>query len=234
MPRTSEICKGAKYSNTLATCTHETGNLVSIQNNQVVTTSLQIADAFGRLHNEVLKSIRALECSELFRAGNFTLSCYTRKNGNVTKSYPMYYLTRDGFTFLAMGFTGKIAARFKEAYINAFNEMEKKLAGETITEKAMSDLIDKLCGKIEGNMNAQEKKLEKLFGMKAPVSGIFSPVYCRNNTIEERLTDIFATLNNNIMSGMFAWSKLEFIEKKTEGMRKTAAEFASKFLNYYY
>lgn len=101
-------------------------------------------------------------------------------------------------------------------------------------EKAMSDLIDKLCGKIEENMNAQEKKLEKLFGMKAPVSGIFSPVYCRNNTIEERLTDIFATLNNNIMSGMFAWSKLEFIEKKTEGMRKTAAEFASKFLNYYY
>lgn len=210
-------------------------NLVSVNDGKVVTTSLQVAEHFQRPHKDVLSSIRKLDCSPIFQERNFSLSFYHSKllNGGYKKQ-PMYYITRDGFTFLAMGFTGKIAARFKEAYINAFNEMEKKLAGETITEKAMSDLIDKLCGKIEENMNAQEKKLEKLFGMKAPVSGIFSPVYCRNNTIEERLTDIFATLNNNIMSGMFAWSKLEFIEKKTEGMRKTAAEFASKFLNYYY
>lgn len=209
--------------------------LVMVENNHAVTTSLKIAEVFQKPHYDILKSIRSLECSKSFQDGNFSFSFYLRKlPNNATKKEPMYYLTRDGFTFLAMGFTGKIAARFKEAYINAFNEMEKKLAGETITEKAMSDLIDKLCGKIEGNMNAQEKKLEKLFGMKAPVSGIFSPVYCRNNTIEERLTDIFATLNNNIMSGMFAWSKLEFIEKNTEGMRKTAAEFASKFLKYYY
>lgn len=209
--------------------------LVMVENNHAVTTSLKIAEVFQKPHYDILKSIRSLECSKSFQDGNFSFSFYLRKlPNNATKKEPMYYITRDGFTFLAMGFTGKIAARFKEAYINAFNEMEKKLAGETITEKAMSDLIDKLCGKIEGNMNAQEKKLEKLFGMKAPVSGIFSPVYCRNNTIEERLTDIFATLNNNIMSGMFAWSKLEFIEKNTEGMRKTAAEFASKFLKYYY
>lgn len=210
-------------------------NLVSVNDGKVVTTSLQVAEHFQRPHKDVLSSIRKLDCSPIFQERNFSLSFYHSKllNGGYKKQ-PMYYITRDGFTFLAMGFTGKIAAKFKEAYINAFNEMEKKLAGETITEKAMSDLIDKLCGKIEENMNAQEKKLEKLFGMKAPVSGIFSPVYCRNNTIEERLTDIFATLNNNIMSGMFAWSKLEFIEKKTEGMRKTAAEFASKFLNYYY
>ena len=221
-----------QISNASTTCAE---NLVSVNNGKIVTTSLQVAEVFNKLHRHVLRDIRNLECSSNFQESNFGLSFYHSKllNGGYKKQ-PMYYITRDGFTFLAMGFTGKIAARFKEAYINAFNEMEKKLAGETITEKAMSDLIDKLCGKIEENMNAQEKKLEKLFGMKAPVSGIFSPVYCRNNTIEERLTDIFATLNNNIMSGMFAWSKLEFIEKKTEGMRKTAAEFASKFLNYYY
>lgn len=221
-----------QISNASTTCAE---NLVSVNNGKIVTTSLQVAEVFNKLHRHVLRDIRNLECSSIFQESNFGLSFYHSKllNGGYKKQ-PMYYITRDGFTFLAMGFTGKIAAKFKEAYINAFNEMEKKLAGETITEKAMSDLIDKLCGKIEENMNAQEKKLEKLFGMKAPVSGIFSPVYCRNNTIEERLTDIFATLNNNIMSGMFAWSKLEFIEKKTEGMRKTAAEFASKFLNYYY
>lgn len=212
-----------------------TNGLVMVNHDQVVTTSLKVAEYFRKPHKDVLKSIRTLECSTEFTGRNFSPCFYfSELRNNVKRKLPMYYMTRDGFTLLVMGFTGKIAARFKEAYINAFNEMEKKLAGETITEKAMSDLIDKLCGKIEENMNAQEKKLEKLFGMKAPVSGIFSPVYCRNNTIEERLTDIFATLNNNIMSGMFAWSKLEFIEKKTEGMRKTAAEFASKFLNYYY
>lgn len=221
-----------QISNASTTCAE---NLVSVNNGKIVTTSLQVAEVFNKLHRHVLRDIRNLECSSNFQESNFGLSFYHSKllNGGYKKQ-PMYYITRDGFTFLAMGFTGKIAARFKEAYINAFNEMERKLAGDTITEKAMSDLIDKLCGMIEGNMNAQEKKLEKLFGMKAPVSGIFPPVYCRHNTIEERLTNIFATLNNNIMSGMFAWSKLEFIEKKTEGMRKTAAEFASKFLNYYY
>ncbi|WP_260458301.1 Rha family transcriptional regulator [Bacteroides salyersiae] len=43
------------------------------------------------------------------------------------KKGPMFYLTRDGFTFLAMGFTGKVAVEFKETYINAFNEMEKAI-----------------------------------------------------------------------------------------------------------
>jgi phage regulator Rha-like protein len=42
----------------------------------------------------------------------------------------MYYVTRDGFAFLAMGFTGKKAAQFKERYIAAFNAMEKKLMGD--------------------------------------------------------------------------------------------------------
>ena len=221
-----------QISNASTTCAE---NLVSVNNGKIVTTSLQVAEVFNKLHRHVLRDIRNLECSSNFQESNFGLSFYHSKllNGGYKKQ-PMYYITRDGFTFLAMGFTGKIAAKFKEAYINAFNEMEKKLAGETITEKAMSDLIDKLCGKIEENMNAQEKKLEKLFGMKAPVSGIFSPVYCRNNTIEERLTDIFATLNNNIMSGMFAWAKLEKVEKENKEMKRELAKVASKLLNYYY
>lgn len=115
--------------------------LVIIENSKVVTTSLRIAEYFGKAHNEVLKAIRALECSELFRAVNFALSEYTRTNGNVTKSYPMYYITRDGFTFLAMGFTGKTAAQFKEAYINAFNEMEEMLQKQECTRYA-EKLID--------------------------------------------------------------------------------------------
>lgn len=108
MPKTNEICKSVKYSSTLATCSHETGELVSIQNNQVVTTSLKIAEVFGKTHYQVLRDIRNLECSTAFQEYNFVFSFYIRKlPNNATKKEPMYYLTRDGFTFLAMGFTGK-------------------------------------------------------------------------------------------------------------------------------
>lgn len=215
------------------TCTHETGKLVSIQNNQVVTTSLQIADAFGKLHNEVLKSIRALECSELFRAGNFTLSCYTRKNGNITKSYPMYYLTRDGFTFLAMGFTGKIAAKFKEAYINAFNEMERKLSGITVREDDIINIIRELCADVNSRIKGHEKVLKKEHGVQQ--AGCMSGLsLLRRGTIKEQLTNIFAVLNNNIMSGQFAWAKLEKVEKENKEMKRELAKVASKLLNYYY
>lgn len=232
MPRNNEICKGAKYSNTLATCTHETGNLVSIQNNQVVTTSLQIADAFGKLHNEVLKSIRALECSELFRAGNFTLSCYTRKNGNVTKSYPMYYLTRDGFTFLAMGFTGKIAARFKEAYINAFNEMENKLRGITVKEEEIITYLRSLCEDMDSRMKGNEKQLQERFGTN-PITGITSPLIFCSGPLQRQLKDIFTILNNNILSGQFAWAKLEKVDNENKKIKKELAKVAGKLLNYY-
>lgn len=102
--------------------------IVEVRNNQAVTTSLQIAEFFGKLHKDVLRDIRNLECSPDFQERNFALSFYISKlPNNGHKKLPMYYMTRDGFTFLAMGFTGKEASRFKEAYINAFNTMEKVL-----------------------------------------------------------------------------------------------------------
>jgi len=42
----------------------------------------------------------------------------------------MYYITRDGFTLLVMGYTGEKAMRFKEAYIKQFNAMERALIGK--------------------------------------------------------------------------------------------------------
>lgn len=209
-------------------------NLVSVNDGKVVTTSLQVAEHFQRPHKDVLSSIRKLDCSPIFQERNFSLSFYHSKllNGGYKKQ-PMYYITRDGFTFLAMGFTGKIAARFKEAYINAFNEMERKLAGITVREDEIINIIRELCDDVNSRIKGHEKMLKKEYGVQqaGDMSGLS---LLRRGTIKEQLTNIFAVLNNNIMSGMFAWSKLEFIEKKTEGMRKTAAEFASKFLNYYY
>lgn len=96
---------------------------ISVINGQAVTSSLAVADYFTKRHDDVLKKIRSLDCSPEFTARNFAVSDYTDASG---RKLPCYNITRDGFAFLAMGFTGKRAAQFKEAYINAFNQMEKR------------------------------------------------------------------------------------------------------------
>ncbi len=94
----------------------------------ITTTSLQIAEHFGKAHRSVLLAVRKLECSQKFRLHNFVQSSYINEQG---KEQPCYRISRDGFTFLAMGFTGKEAAQWKEAYIEAFNLMERELLART-------------------------------------------------------------------------------------------------------
>ena len=105
-------------------------SLVAVENEHAVTTSLRVAEVFGKQHYNVMKAIKSLDCSEEFRAVNFNASKIDYQNGNIKKQLPMYYITRDGFMFLVMGFTGKTAAKWKEAYIKAFNEMEAKIRAE--------------------------------------------------------------------------------------------------------
>lgn len=71
-----------------------------------------------------MRDIRELQCSEEFRRLNFAQSSYTNAQN---KTQPMYLVTKDGFTLLAMGYTGEKAMKFKEAYIKQFNVMEKAL-----------------------------------------------------------------------------------------------------------
>lgn len=88
---------------------------------RVVVSSRDVARNFEKEHKDVLRAIKSLECSQEFGQRNFAPSSYL---SDQNKEMPEYLITRDGFAFLAMGFTGKKAARFKEAYITAFNEME--------------------------------------------------------------------------------------------------------------
>ncbi|BBV99897.1 Rha family transcriptional regulator [Pseudomonas monteilii] len=97
---------------------------VTLDAGRPTTTSLVVAGVFGKRHDNVIKAIRSLDCSADFALLNFE-EC-TRKGSN-NKPEPFYRMTRDGFTFLCMGFTGKEAARWKEAYIAAFNRMEAEL-----------------------------------------------------------------------------------------------------------
>ena len=84
--------------------------------------SMFVAKFFEKRHDDVLKSIRNLDCSDEFRLRNFAETSYKDGQG---KKQPCYAMTRDGFTFLAMGYRGEKAAKFKELYIKRFNEMEK-------------------------------------------------------------------------------------------------------------
>lgn len=99
-----------------------------------VTTSRIVAEQFGKQHKDVLRSIENLraqlaETSDgaAFNERNFAPVRYRDEKG---ESRPMYLLSRDGFTLLAMGFTGQKALQFKVAYINAFNRMERLLSGD--------------------------------------------------------------------------------------------------------
>lgn len=92
-----------------------------------VVTSLDVAETFGKEHKHVLRDIRELECSNEFRQSNFGQSEYLNEQNH---RQPMYYITRDGFTLLVMGYTGEKAMKFKEAYIRQFNAMEKALIGK--------------------------------------------------------------------------------------------------------
>ena len=116
----------------------EVATLCEVKDSQVVTTSLRVAEIFSRRHSDVLQSIKNLDCSDGFRERNFSFTLKPKElHGSVARQDPYYLITRDGFTFLVMGFTGKTAAKYKEAYIRAFNEMEAKLRRQQEEERTM-------------------------------------------------------------------------------------------------
>lgn len=104
-----------------------TEELVIMRDQQAVTTSLQVAEVFGKEHRNVMQSInnklQSAENSADYQS-MFVSGTYKDSKG---RTYPMYYMNRDGFTFIAFGFTGAKADQFKLKYIDAFNKMEKQL-----------------------------------------------------------------------------------------------------------
>lgn len=102
-------------------------DLVSIDGGEPKTTSLAVAKKFGKRHNNVLRAIENIDCSPEFSLRNFEQRDFIDERGKVRR---MFNMTKDGFVFLVMGFTGKVAAEFKEDYINEFNRMADKLAVE--------------------------------------------------------------------------------------------------------
>lgn len=102
---------------------------LSIHDGTVTTTSLQVAQFFGKRHRDVMRAIRSLtaEMPE-DHARNFARMVHVVEIGSgASRKESAYRMTREGFMLLAMGFTGKEALRWKLAYIAAFNRMEAEL-----------------------------------------------------------------------------------------------------------
>lgn len=115
--------------------------IISLQQGQPVTTSLKVAEVFGKQHKDVLRKIATLDCSKDFNERNFALVTYQDGKG---EARPAYEMTKDGFIFVVMGFTGAKAAATKEAYISAFNWMAEQLAAQR-PQPAISLTDDELC-----------------------------------------------------------------------------------------
>ncbi|MER2539355.1 MAG: Rha family transcriptional regulator [Azonexus sp.] len=109
-------------ANTTQSLVHQTGD-------RLFVTSLDISNRFGKRHDNVMQAITNLDCSAEFSRLNFKETVNSRENPSGGKPIQsrMYEITRDGFVFLCMGFTGPQAALWKERYIAAFNQMEQAL-----------------------------------------------------------------------------------------------------------
>lgn len=110
--------------------------ILSTQNGEPVASSRDVAKRFGKEHRNVMQSIKNISAENSAVTQMFYQTTYTAGTG---KKYPMYLMNRDGFSLLAMGFTGKEAVQWKLKYIEAFNQMEKQLAEQHKDQLALKD-----------------------------------------------------------------------------------------------
>lgn len=102
-------------------------DLVIMRDKNVVTTSLKVAEVFGKRHDNVLREIEGLLKNEEAKK-YFYESTYEHPQNK--QNYKLYYINRDGFTLLAMGFTGKEALQFKLDFLNQYNRMEEYITNQ--------------------------------------------------------------------------------------------------------
>ena len=136
--------------------------LVVIQNNQIVVSSKDIAEHFGKDHKVVLRAIREILVEQNCATKFYQETTYQNRG----KDYKEYLMNRDGFSLLAMGFTGKKALQWKLKYIEAFNEME-----ETLKQ-----------GYLEEPVNPSQLYCKTYKGVPVITIGDFAEIVKRNRT----------------------------------------------------
>lgn len=182
-------------------------------NGQAVTSSLLVAEKFGKEHKHVLDSIRKLieGCAEISADPMFEETTYVNEqNGQV---YPMFLMNRDGFSLLVMGFNGKKAMQFKLDYINEFNKMEKMIRDSIkpksqleILQMSINQLVEQehRLSSVERDVAETKKEIEEMkqeriengkLLLEAEVSGNKVPEISMRNKIR-RLVNQYAAATN--------------------------------------
>lgn len=159
-------------------------DLVMLKDQQAVTSSLKVAEVFEKEHRHVLRDIDSLKKD----VSNFGQIFYEDSEpDSYGRKRRVYYMNRDGFTLLAMGFTGNKALKFKLKYIEAFNEMEaeiqnerakgyqKELTGEELMAKALLEAKSVL-----SNLKIRNSELTVENQIMKPKSDYFDELVDRN------------------------------------------------------
>ena len=134
-----------------------------------VTTSLIVAEVFGKEHRNVLRDIENLSCSDSFRMLNFERTPYTHPQNGQT--YEMYEMTKDGFSFLVMGYTGEKAGQFKELFISEFNKREALLKSDEYILMRSQEIMQRKIKELEMTLQSKQQVIgiqENLIKEQAP------------------------------------------------------------------
>lgn len=204
--------------------------IITIRKDQAVTSSLQVAKDFGKRHDNVIRAIERLQ-SDLLKIKEVEDSAQLKNEGSskqvkfmkstykdsTGRSLPMYYMTRDGFSLLVMGFTGKKALEWKCKYIEAFNTMEKILTEKQtavwietrqkgkLTRKSETDVIKELVeyAKAQGSAHSDmlymsyTKLANRIIGVKDRDSA--TVLQLNNLSLAEHI--ILNTVRNGMAAG---------------------------------
>jgi len=197
----------------------DAGKLVCVAHREATTTSLIVADVFGKKHKNVLQAIEGLvaDLPQQHRLNFKPVSIddlYGRKQ-------PAYEITRDGFSLLAMGFTGKKALEFKLKFLDAFNKMERALLNKSNLSWQQERATGKIARRSETDViqrfvqHASRQGAEKaswyyasitkltnasLFGVKAASRDLLSPLQLSFLTVAEQI--VRQTLENGMFAGL--------------------------------
>lgn len=191
------------------------------QNDQVLTTSLKVAEVFEKEHKHVLDAVRKLFTAENSAVKQmFQESTYLNERN---QSQPMFVMNRDGFTLLAMSFNGKKALEFKIAYINAFNAMEAELKRQ---KPALPDLdlkvrfiewSAKFLGVNDAGKLLMARKLAEEYGTQQ-----YLPDYVTSKGQTHSATYLLKAHNCNISASIFnischSFGLIKKMERKGKG-----------------
>ena len=142
-PSPAPAVKDQQRTETMQATTATKGDpIVIVNKGRVITDSRNVANYFEKRHADVLRAIRGVQCSDAFRESNFALREENQPHNTGASKSTYVLMTKDGFSFLVLGFTGRAAGAFREAYIAKFNAMEAELYRRpAIGEDAMGGIV---------------------------------------------------------------------------------------------